>query len=201
MSNNSNFNSDLFWPLFVTATVTSLGWFVYHWFAANRDREKMREEIKYNQQIKRRDEQLKYLTEAYRVLSDSCERNNFSYRDVEKAFSDIMLYGSKEQISICKRFMEILSVNTMDAMLGEVLTSLRNSLRRDLGLLEAEDHFSVFRFYNNKLGAGPNQNERRKKDTPVGGGRIHQGETVRFYHHANNKDDIEAANLELANEL
>jgi len=84
---------------------------------------------------RRREQRIGYLVGAFRGLSKA---NNYPRLwevadDLEQAISDIQLFGTPEQVRLAQRFGEDLGKNQA-AELDSLLTELRNSLRRELGM-------------------------------------------------------------------
>lgn len=84
---------------------------------------------------RRREQRIGYLVGAFRGLSKA---NNYPRLwevadDLEQAISDIQLFGTPEQVRLAQKFGEDLG-KTQAAELDPLLTELRNSLRRELGM-------------------------------------------------------------------
>lgn len=84
---------------------------------------------------RRREQRIGYLVSAFRGLSKA---NNHPRLwevadDLEQAISDIQLFGTPEQVRLAQRFGEDLG-KTQAAELDSLLTELRNSLRKELGM-------------------------------------------------------------------
>lgn len=87
---------------------------------------------KTNKKDKKREIVVQYLIEAYRTLSDCCIREKLDPK-IEKAISDIQLFGTKEEIYLAQDFINQLPSNH-NATCDELLMELRNNLRKELNL-------------------------------------------------------------------
>ncbi|MGA8541207.1 MAG: hypothetical protein WB566_17020 [Terriglobales bacterium] len=84
---------------------------------------------------RRREQRIGYLVSAFRGLSKANNHPRL-YEvadDLEQAISDIQVFGTPEQVQLAQRFGEELG-KTQEAELDSLLTELRNSLRKELGL-------------------------------------------------------------------
>jgi hypothetical protein len=84
---------------------------------------------------RRREQRIGYLLSAFRGLSKA---NNHPRLwevadDLEQAISDIQLFGTPEQVRLAQQFADDLG-KTQAAELDSLLTELRNSLRKELGM-------------------------------------------------------------------
>jgi hypothetical protein len=84
---------------------------------------------------RRREQRIGYLVSVFRGLSKA---NNHPRLwevadDLEQAISDIQLFGTPEQVRLARQFGEDLG-KTQAAELDSLLTELRNSLRKELGM-------------------------------------------------------------------
>jgi hypothetical protein len=115
-------------PLLITSVVTILGWLATHEFAARRDRNN-----------KKRDLRVQYLIEAWRKLEMSSNRpSDARYSEaIESAISDIQLFGSPKQIELAQTFAN--SISSQGANIDGLLNNLRRELRSYLDLPEAAD--------------------------------------------------------------
>lgn len=118
--------------LIVPVIVAILGWYIAHRLSAHRDRLK-----------KRQDERIRYLIEAFRLLSMAvnhprlCEVN----QPLREALSIVQLLGTKKQNSLVAEFIAAIGGDG-DANIDELLQDLRNDLRSELDLTPIEDSFS-----------------------------------------------------------
>jgi hypothetical protein len=118
-------NFDLLLPLLITTLVTIIGWFVAHQFNVAQGRMNKRQELR-----------VQYLIDAYRRLEASSNREqlNESERDaIESSLADIQLFGTDSQIIKAQQFIDTFA-EAGRASLDELLSELRNDLRRELKL-------------------------------------------------------------------
>lgn len=118
---------------------TIFSWFVIHSLSRRRDRLNKRREIR-----------VTYLTDAFRLIEKSSNREEFEHRVLlETALADIHLFGSVEQIKLVKKLAnEYVNKGIMDA--GDLLTSLRKDLRHELGLEQTAEKWVIFRMIKGK---------------------------------------------------
>ena len=121
-------NCQLLIPLLVTTIVAVIGWFFAHRLAAARDREN-----------KRREQRIHYLVEAFRRLATVGNRPDLSEfaDELESAIADIQLFGTPEQIKKVQAFTKEMG-EKHEVSLNDLLTDLRQNLRKELGLPEVE---------------------------------------------------------------
>lgn len=105
----------------ITVAISILGWFIG--YISN---------WKINEKSKEKEMITKYLIEAYRILSNCCQRKELS-PDLEKAVSDIHLFGTEKQIELVQKFINEL-INSHSAQYNDLLLELRNNLRNELNL-------------------------------------------------------------------
>ena len=104
-----------------------LGGLLVHFLAVSRDRAN-----------KRRDQRIGYLIEAYRCLESCSNRDlQFDLKKVEPAVADIQLFGSTTQVKLVQEFIFEFE-RKKNSSLTEILESLRNDLRSELGLSVVE---------------------------------------------------------------
>lgn len=121
----------------VTISLAVLGWIIAHWFTTRRDRA-----------LKRRELSIQYLIEAYRVLA-----NEISHRDqtpdrtlkLENMLSDIQLFGSLKQVQLARTLADELA-SKRNFELDPLINSLRDDLRKELGLSRVEGNVRWIRF-------------------------------------------------------
>lgn len=82
---------------------------------------------------RRREQRIGYLVGAFRGLSKANNYPRLWEVADEQAISDIQLFGTPEQVRLAQRFGEDLG-KTQAAELDSLLTELRNSLRKELGM-------------------------------------------------------------------
>ena len=121
----------------VPALVAVVGWFAGHQFNVYRDRI-----------TKRRDLRIQYLLEAYRRLESAANRPDKTEAqalDFESAVADIQLLGTPEQIEATIKYLRQ-HASEGGALIDDVLASLRDDLRKELGLSGDVSKAVVFRF-------------------------------------------------------
>ena len=127
-------NFQLLIPLLITAIVTIAGWYIVHLFATKRDRKNKQKELRIN-----------YLIEAWRKLEYASNRKDVNAVEyVEKPIADIQLFGTKKQIELAIKIANELAT-TRGTNLIELLTELRQDLRRELNLEKIDTPIKVFR--------------------------------------------------------
>lgn len=129
-------------PPLVTALFGAvIGAITVHWLTSKREL--------YNV---RRDLRTEYLIQAYRKITNGTQRKELSDRqkdDMESALSDVFLLGESEEVKAAFEFMKRMDEGS-GASANEVLTALRNSLRREIGLSSSETNRHFFlRFTRN----------------------------------------------------
>lgn len=123
-------------PMFAVV-IAVLGWYVAHRLNISRDRT-----------IKRNDMIIQYLLEAYRRLELAANRKNKTEEintAFESAVADIQLLGSPDQISEITNFIYA-QAESEGASIDNVLSLLRNDLRKELKLPTVEGPPKIFRF-------------------------------------------------------
>lgn len=114
----------LFAQLIVTFAVAALGWWVAHYFSAQRDLANDRRKMR-----------VAYLLEAYRRLESASNRDDLKpyWSNFESAIADIQLLGSAHQVELARKFsMGMAKDHT--ASLDALIFDLRQSLRSELHL-------------------------------------------------------------------
>jgi hypothetical protein len=113
------------------------GWFVGSWLNANRDRANKQREIR-----------LQYQIQTYRLLALAVQRKpepgSKYFRDMESAVADIQLFGTESQISAIHTFLQEFSTKHKGSF-NDLLTQLRNDLRKELDLPPASGDVRYFR--------------------------------------------------------
>ncbi len=110
------------------------GWYIVHLFATKRDRKNKQKELRIN-----------YLIEAWRKLEYASNRKDVNAVEyVEKPIADIQLFGTKKQIELAIKIANELA-ETRGTNLIELLTELRQDLRRELNLEKIDTPIKVFR--------------------------------------------------------
>lgn len=96
---------------------------------------------KRDQENRRSDLRIEYLLDAYRSISDAIGRDltpgSTDSRSVEKAISDMQLLGTREQAGLAADVAQTMSKDGIDP--GNLLKSLRDELRGELGLVALSD--------------------------------------------------------------
>jgi hypothetical protein len=136
-------------PVLIPTVAAVVSWFVGSWLAARRDRANKRREIR-----------IHYLVEAYRRLATAAEppETNAAYlRDLDSAIVDIQLFGSANQIVSAQRFGRQLAEQWV-GQVHELLSSLRDDLRKELKLQRVEGPIVVLR---------ATFDEKRRNDQPL----------------------------------
>ena len=120
----------------VGAAVVMLGWYIVHRLNASRDLKN-----------KRRDLIMQYLLDAYRRLEAGANREKSEDQTLafESALADIQLFGTREQIEAAVKFMRA-HAETGDGSVQELLNSLRQSMRKELGYLQDNHSLLHLRF-------------------------------------------------------
>lgn len=129
--------------VFTTVIVAVLGWIIAHYFTSRRDMNNKRREI-----------QTQYLIEAYKKIDNAIEPVSFSKEwgeSLQNAFSEIQLFGTKQQIQLAHDFADILlsQEKINQDVLKKLLHDLRASLRSELGLESTESNIGHIRIYEN----------------------------------------------------
>ncbi len=115
--------------------ITIIGWGIVHLSAIKRDAINKRKEIR-----------IKYLIDAWRLLDEASNRShNDLNKNIEKAISDIQLFGSKTQIELAQKMAEDISSLGSGESLG-LLIDLRKDLRKELDLETVPERFRFLRF-------------------------------------------------------
>lgn len=118
-------------PTLITAVVTICvaiaGWLFVDWSSSQRD-----------QNNKRRDLQVQHLLEAYQNLTETAcyqklEEEEKNLRFVNKAASNIQLFGTDEQIKMVHTIINDYAEGK-EARLNELVLNLRSELRTELDL-------------------------------------------------------------------
>lgn len=124
-----------------TVVVAAIGWVVAHYFTSRRDLANKRREIK-----------TEYLIEAYRKIDCAIEPTQYTREwceSVQSAFSEIQLFGTKQQIVLAHEFAEMLlsEKKINQNVLKQLLQDLRTSLRNELGLENTNSNIGHIRIY------------------------------------------------------
>lgn len=111
----------------LAAVVAVGGWYVAHWLNEARDLKN-----------KRHDFWIKFLIGAYQRLEDGCNRGSLEGTDFahgfESALRDIQLLGTNQQVELAKRMVHGIAQKVPNVSAGPLLLSLRDELRKHLGL-------------------------------------------------------------------
>jgi len=122
--------------LLIPTFVAIVSWFVGSWLSVRRGRAN-----------KRRDLRVQYLIEAYRRLSTATERKETDaayFASLDSAIVDVQLFGSADQIAAAQKFAKQLAAHRT-AQLVDLLSSLRNDMRKELQLEHVEGSIVVLR--------------------------------------------------------
>lgn len=123
--------------IIVAILVALVGWVVAHKFTSKRDLDN-----------KKRESILSLTTECYRAISAymADPGKEEGLLNLTDALIKVQCFGSKEQIDMAKRSLQsIASPRNSVEGLGDLLTSLRNSFRKDLGICKIEGNVAVVR--------------------------------------------------------
>lgn len=116
-------NWSIFIPSILAAIITVGSWFVLHMLSKQRDQYNKRKELR-----------IQYLIDAWRKLEFAAQRPDIDVKEyLEQPIADIQLFGSAKQIELVRRVGQDMSTKHL-ANLSELLTELRNDLRRELDL-------------------------------------------------------------------
>ncbi|MES2428755.1 MAG: hypothetical protein V4560_17360 [Bacteroidota bacterium] len=130
-----------FWKILVTIAIAALGWIIVHYFNTKRDRT-----------LKRRELVTSHLINSYKVLTiDITQRDANLERDLklESVIAELQLFGSEEQIRLTKKLVDDIR-NNKEFLMDELINSLRNDLRNELGLSLIQDNVWWLRFEKNQ---------------------------------------------------
>lgn len=125
----------------IAAFFVGLGWFVAHRFNMARDRAN-----------KRHDMIVQYLLEAYRRLEKAANREDKTEEQAvafESAVADIRLLGSLGQITETVNCLKA-HVSGGGDTIDNVLSLLRDDLRKELGLSRVNHRLMIFRFVRDR---------------------------------------------------
>jgi len=109
--------------LLVAIFIPVVSWVVVHLSGSSRDRRN-----------KLRDERIKFLTEAFRLLAKAPHHPKIHEvgDDLNSAVAIIQFYGTDKQIDLVHRFVQEFATGQAD--LDSLFHELRNDLRNELGL-------------------------------------------------------------------
>ena len=120
------------WSLLISSIIVIIGWGVTYYTTNVQIIKAKQKEIKTN-----------YLIEAYRSLEDGMGRDTVTkdqIRNMEKAISDIQLFGTPGQRKLAKELTDGMNKSSyMDDR--ELLVLIRNDLRNELGLEQAPTNY------------------------------------------------------------
>ncbi|QYY36387.1 hypothetical protein [Ruficoccus sp. ZRK36] len=120
------------YAIIISAVLGILSLVGSHQFAAWRDREN-----------KRREQRINYLISVYRKITRGANSSGFVpglADDVQQALADIQVFGSVDQIKLAREFALDLA-NKKVARANPIISSLRDSLRKELGLTSLDDEW------------------------------------------------------------
>ncbi|WP_153100317.1 hypothetical protein [Paraburkholderia hayleyella] len=121
----------------IAALFVVIGWYVVHRSNMARDRAN-----------KRHDMIVQYLLEAYRRLETAANREDKTEEQAmafESAVADIQLLGDLGQINETVKYLEA-HASGRGATIDNVLSLLRDDLRKELGLSRVNRPLKIFRF-------------------------------------------------------
>lgn len=128
--------------LLIPTLVAVASWFLGSWLSVRRDRAD-----------KRRDLRVQYLIEAYRRLEAAGHRPLVPpySSEMESAVADVQLFGTAKQVAAAQRFaLEMAEYG--EASLDDLLSSLRDDLRRELQLERVDGKPTYLRVVFDKTG-------------------------------------------------
>ncbi len=133
-------NIDYF-KILITIILAVIGWVVGYYFTTRKD---------INQ--KRRDLSIEHLINAYRILTNEISHRKETKENntqLENILSDIQLFGSEEQVQLAKDLANTVASGG-EFQLDPLINSLRNDLRKMIGLKKIKGNVKWLR-YNNEL--------------------------------------------------
>ena len=122
-----------FWKILVPTLIAIFSWVIAHFSSKWKDLQNRRKEII-----------SKYLIDAYRSIENCCGRGEGisltpeQKTGIEQAVADVQLFGSTYQATLVKKFIDLMNT-TAYADPRTLLVTLRNDLRKELGLPTASD--------------------------------------------------------------
>ena len=125
----------------IAALVVVIGWYVAHRFNMARDRAN-----------KRHDMIVQYLLEAYRRLEKAANREDKTEKQAvafESAVADIQLLGSPDQITETVKYLKA-HASVGGGTIDNVLSLLRDDLRKELRLSRVNHPLMIFRFVRDR---------------------------------------------------
>lgn len=134
-------NSHPLITLLVPTVVAVISWFIGSWLAVRRDRAN-----------KRRDLRVQYLIEAYRRLATGANRAAplaGHLDDIESAIEDVQLFGTAAQVQAAHELASDVAERG-EAMADNLLTLLRDDLRKELRLETIKSRRIFLRFSDKK---------------------------------------------------
>lgn len=123
--------------ILITIILALIGWIVGYYFTTRKD---------INQ--KRRDISIDHLINAYRILTNDISHRKGTKENnikLENILSDIQLFGSVEQVELARNLAETVASGG-EFKLDPLINSLRNDLRRMIGLKEIKGNVTWLRF-------------------------------------------------------
>ncbi|MDL2289450.1 hypothetical protein LJB83_01655 [Clostridia bacterium OttesenSCG-928-F22] len=116
----------------LTVIIAVFGWFIGYFSSSKINLKNAKREIIIN-----------YLIEAYEILSAECN-TPATTDNIEKAISNIQLFGTPQQIALAKRF-SLDFVENGTAQLDDLLFELRNHLRDELNIPAIDERLIFLR--------------------------------------------------------
>jgi hypothetical protein len=125
-------------PMLISVIIAIAGWIFGNYLSSQRD-----------QTNKRRELCVQYLHEAYQNLMDAAcyspiEEQENTFRLITKASANIQLFGNEEQIQMDKEFNKDYPTDKT-VSLDKLIISLRDDLRKELGLSQTEKKLHWFK--------------------------------------------------------
>ncbi len=126
-----------YFKIIATVSIAVVGWVVGHYFTTKRDKNHKRREIS-----------IEHLINAYRILTNEIshrQQSNERSTKLENILSDIQLFGSTEQVELAKQLAVEVATGG-EFQLDPLINSLRNDLRKQLGLCSINGNVKWLRF-------------------------------------------------------
>lgn len=91
---------------------------------------------------RRREQRINYLVSAFRAFAKTAHHPRLYEvgQELEQAVADVQLFGTSEQVHLVQQFAVKLG-KTQSADLDDLMNSLRNSLRSELGAKAVNDRY------------------------------------------------------------
>jgi hypothetical protein len=128
--------------ILMTIVLAVIGWIIGYYFTTRKD---------INQ--KRRDISIEHLINAYRILTNEISHRKETQESnikLENILSDIQLFGSLEQVNLAKDLADTVASGG-EFQLDPLINSLRNDLRKMIGLKKIKGNVKWLRYKDGKL--------------------------------------------------